>query len=184
MNAVAALKRHVAEVTLAEIATAAGVSRQALYLHFGSRAGLLTEMVRNRDAYSGDVRRMIKAIQHPEPRAAVEQFVRLWFRHVQSILPVARAMEASAPTDDAAQAALEDRMETLRQAIAKVVDRLVEAKLLADRWTPRQAIDWFWSRTHLDVWHHLAVDRRWDPDLVAERVAQSLWTDLVSDAPD
>jgi len=47
------------------------------------------------------------------------------------------------------------------------------------RWTRQEATDWFWSRTHMDVWSHLAVDRGWPAERVIEHVIDSLWSDLI-----
>jgi len=48
------------DVVQAEIAAKAGVSRQTIYLAFGGRAGLLVAMLRNRDAHSGQVARLME----------------------------------------------------------------------------------------------------------------------------
>jgi AcrR family transcriptional regulator len=45
-------------VTIAEIAAAAGVSRQLIYFHFQNRAGLLVAMARHHDVRSGFVERV------------------------------------------------------------------------------------------------------------------------------
>jgi hypothetical protein len=71
-------------------------------------------------------------------------------------------------------------MVDLREAIHVVVDRLADSGELADDWTRDHAIDWIWSRTHIDVWSQLAVDRKWKPDQVVKRVTASLWSDLVN----
>ena len=45
-------ERGIADLTVAEIAAAAGVSRQLVYFHFANRAGLLVAMTRHQDARS------------------------------------------------------------------------------------------------------------------------------------
>jgi len=49
------IERGTVDETVAEIAAAAGVSRQLVYFHFDNRAGLLTAMARQRDESSGFV---------------------------------------------------------------------------------------------------------------------------------
>ena len=69
-------ERGRADVSLGEIAKAAGVTRQSIYIGFGGRAGLLTAMARHADDRSEHARRMReisrgtaddpKALQHLE----------------------------------------------------------------------------------------------------------------------
>lgn len=174
-------ERGVSGVTLAEIAAAAGVSRQAVYLHFGNRAGLLIGMVRHRDATSTKARKMIRLAKDAPCLATLDRFVRLWFGYVAEILPVARAIEAASSSDEDAAAAWQDRMETLRTLIREIVDALADSRQLTARWTREEATDWFWCRTHIDVWSQLVADRGWRPEAVADRIIQSLWTDLAGD---
>ena len=171
-------ERGVGAVTLAEIAATAGVTRQSVYLHFGNRAGLLIEMVRHRDATSATVRRMLAAAQEAHVEAGFAGFTRLWFRHVAAIQPVARAIEAASANDLDAAAAWQDRMGSLRGVLRGIVDRLADAGRLAPGWTRDEATDWLWSRTHIDVWNQLVLERNWKPNEVVSRVTRSLWSDL------
>jgi AcrR family transcriptional regulator len=173
-------KHGVGAVTLAEIAAAAGVTRQSVYLHFGSRAGLLIEMVRHRDRTSATVRKMAAAAQEAHSEAGFGRFTRLWFRHVAAILPVARAIEAASVSDPDAAAAWKDRMQSLRAVLGGIVARLAAADRLDSGWTKDEATDWLWSRTHIDVWRQLVVERNWTPSDVVSRVTSSLWSELTN----
>ena len=114
-----------------------------------------------------------------DSKAGLERFIRLWFKHVAVILPVARSIEAAASSDADARAAWDDRMEELRKNMRTIVDCLSQAAQLAGHWTREDATDWFWSRAHIDVWSHLVADRRWPPEQAVRRVTESLWADLV-----
>jgi AcrR family transcriptional regulator len=171
-------KHGVGAMTLAEIAASAGVTRQSVYLHFGSRAGLLIEMVRHRDRTSATVRKMVAAAQEAHSEVGFGRFTRLWFRHVAAILPVARAIEAASVSDPDAAAAWEDRMQSLRALLRGIVDRLAATDQLGPAWTKDEATDWLWSRTHIDVWRQLVVERNWNPSDVVDRVSSSLWSEL------
>ena len=54
-----AAERESLDLTFAEIARDVGVSRQTLYLAFGSRGKFILAMLDNRDAHSPEVARMI-----------------------------------------------------------------------------------------------------------------------------
>ena len=56
------IERGSVDVTVAEIAVAAGVSRQLVYFHFENRAGLLTAMARHRDEASGFIDEVARSI--------------------------------------------------------------------------------------------------------------------------
>lgn len=62
-------------VTVAEIAAAAGVSRQLVYFHFENRAGLLAAMARHHDVESGFVQRVAASRALP-PVEALEALLR------------------------------------------------------------------------------------------------------------
>jgi AcrR family transcriptional regulator len=168
-----------AAVTLADIAAAAGVSRQTIYLQFGSRAGLLIATARLRDDTSPVVREMSVTAREAHSKIEFDRFIRLWFEHVTVILPIARAIEAAAASDPDARAAWQERMDANRRVIRKIVGRLADAGHLAKRWTREEATEWFWSRIHINVWSQLVADRKWSPEKVVERVIDSLWHDLV-----
>src|SRR5262245_64994880 len=70
-------------VSQAEIAAAAGVSRQTLFIAFGSRAGLLTAMARNKDRQSDHVSRLIEVFRADtvDP-AAFRRYIETWLDYL------------------------------------------------------------------------------------------------------
>jgi AcrR family transcriptional regulator len=174
-------QRGLAAVTLAEIAAAAGVSRQAIYLHFGNRAGLLTAIARYLDSTSSLVREMMATVREDYTKAGLEKFIRLAFQYAAVIFPFARAMEAAAAGDADARTAWEDWVEAYLRTIRLMIDGLAESGQLSNRWTREEATDWLYSRIHIDVWNQLVVDRKWPPERLLARVTESLWRDLIGD---
>jgi len=174
-------QRGLAVVTLADIAAAAGVSRQTIYLQFGNRAGLLTAIARHIDSTSR-LRGMMATIREDHTKAGLEKFIRLVFEHAAVIFSFARAVEAAAASGDAdARVAMEDRVNAFLRATRLMIDGLAESGQLSKRWTREEATDWLYSRLHIDVWNQLVVDRKWPPKRVLERVTESLWRDLLTD---
>jgi AcrR family transcriptional regulator len=104
-------------LTVADVAAAAGVSRQLVYVHFENRAGLLVAAVRRHDVRSGFAGRAAEA-RVLAPVAALERLLREWFAYLPEILPVARALEAAAVNGDDGGAAWRDRMGGLREVLA------------------------------------------------------------------
>ncbi|HUG26043.1 TetR/AcrR family transcriptional regulator [Piscinibacter sp.] len=168
-----------ASVPLLEIARAAGVSRQTVYVHFGSRAGLLLAMVEHRDATSPELARLRRVRQELPPVEALEATVRAWFKYVPVVFNVAHALQAAAATDADARQAWESRMRLLRGGLLGVMQRLHADGHLARGWTPETATDWCYHLVHIDSWQHLVVERRWKPADVAQRTVATLQAALL-----
>lgn len=171
-----------AAISLVEVAREAGVSRQTLYLLFGSRAGLLMAMVDHMDERSAAAPRLAGARQALSPRDAFEPYVRAWFDYLPQVFPVARALAAAATMGDGeAQAAWESRMKLLRGGFLQVTRALHDAGALRAGWTPAAAADWLFNLTHVDTWQHLVVEGRWKPRDAIDRVVATLRETLLAE---
>jgi AcrR family transcriptional regulator len=151
-----------AEVTIAAIANASGVSRQLIYFHFGNRAGLLTAMARHRDETSA-LPAEAAASRRMDPVPGLERLLRAWFAHVPDILPVARALEAALITGDEGGTAWRDRLAELHEALRIAFDRLDRHGQLAEGWTVEDATDWTWATVQPGMWDYLVGERGWKP---------------------
>jgi AcrR family transcriptional regulator len=174
-----ARERGVHAVTVADIAAASGVSRQLVYHHFDSRAGLLVAMARHHDAAVGFRRRVVEARSLP-PVEALEALLRLWCDYIPDILPVARALEAAVITGDEGGAAWRDRMADIHEAFRLAVERVAEEGRLAPGWTVATAADWIAARNHISTWQHLVVEAGWSPSDYVERTVASILAEVVA----
>jgi AcrR family transcriptional regulator len=117
-------RRGDARVTMAQIAKAARVSRQAVYLHFADRADLMVALARHLDQSLGlpaDIRRIAEA---PSGAAMIEMQVSLQARLNPAVWAVARALDAVRRTDAAAERAWQDRLDDRLGGCRGVVARL------------------------------------------------------------
>jgi AcrR family transcriptional regulator len=169
-----ARERGTAAATVAEIAAAAGVSRQLIYVHFSNRAGLLVAMTRQQDARSGFRERAL-ATRALEPVTALEALIRAWHDYLPEILPVADELEAALITGDDGADAWHDRMGELHEALRLAMQRVD----LAPGWTPEAAADWAWARCQPSNWRHLVQERGWDPAEYALRTSASVLGELL-----
>lgn len=168
-------ERGTVDVTVAEIAAAAGVSRQLVYFHFDNRAGLLTAMARHHDESSGFVDAVAES-QTMSPAEGFEHLLRAWCGYMPTIVPVARALEAALMSDDDGGSAWRQRMGELRGALRLAVGRLE----LAPGWTADAAADWAWSRIQPTTWQHLVGERGWSAEEYTDRTVRSLLAELVA----
>jgi AcrR family transcriptional regulator len=167
------------DLTMGAVAQAACVSRQTVYVQFGGRAGLLVQMVRERDASNPRGERVAAALAVPDPVDALGALVRElagWWREIH---PVARALYAAAATDAAARAAWEDRMKHLHEFCDQAVGRLADAGVLASGWKPALATDWLAAQLNPLGWLLLVEDSGWTQKRYVERTAETVRTVLV-----
>lgn len=146
---------------LEDIAADAGVTRQTVYLHFGSRGGLLTALVAHMDELH-DLGAQVAEIQAiADPVEALERILGFAASFEPKIHGVAMALTRLAPSDPDAAAALEDRMRLRRAGYAEMLRRIDEAGRLSPAWTARQVADILWETTAPSSFEHLVVERGW-----------------------
>ena len=168
-------ERGNAAISLVDVAAEAGLSRQTLYLMFGSRSGLLLAVVDQLDDTSQVPARLAALRQGMPATDSFEPYLRTWFEYIPVVLPVARALLAAAATGDAdARRAWDSRMQKLRGGFLQLAKGLKAAGQLRDGWTPEAAADWIYAQTHVDVWQHLVVESGWKPQTAVARIVGGL----------
>jgi AcrR family transcriptional regulator len=170
------------DLTMGAVATAAAVSRQTVYVQFGSRAGLLVQMVRERDEANPRRERVAAAIASPDPVEALVALTRALGGWWPDIHPMAHALYAASLTDEGARAAWEDRMAHLHEFTDAVVERLAEDEVLAHGWDPPLASDWLAAQLNPLGWVLLVKDSGWTQSLYEQRMATIVQGVLVDPA--
>src|SRR5579862_3918482 len=95
-------RRKGADVSMAEIANAARLSRQAVYLHFADRSDLMLALVRHAHEKLGAAKRLRKVEEARTGVGALRVWVALQAQMNPSVWSVARALEVVRRTDEAA----------------------------------------------------------------------------------
>jgi AcrR family transcriptional regulator len=167
-------KRHGRGVSMDDIAHAAGLSRQAVYLHFGSRAELLVATVRYVDEKNELPRRIRGIAAAGGGKETLEAFVDFWGGYIPKIFGLAKALLDSRASDPAAAAAWEDRMSAVRDGCRSVVECIVRDGLLAAEWTPRAAAEMMWAMFSVASWENLTRDLGWSNNDYVEKMKLAL----------
>ncbi|MCP5151856.1 MAG: TetR/AcrR family transcriptional regulator [Ectothiorhodospiraceae bacterium] len=148
-------------VRMGDIARAAGVSRQAVYLHFATRTELLVAATRHLDAQLDLDGRLARSRAAGSGVERLHRYIEFWGDYVPRIHAVARALLAARDTDEAAAAAWGDRMAALRDGCRAAVEALRDDGALAAGWSADSATDVLWTLLLVPSWEHLTRDCGW-----------------------
>lgn len=168
-------------VTLEAVADEAGLSRQTVYVHFGSRTGLLIAMVQHMDE-SGALHELVQRVfDAPTALDALNAVVNVHAEYHPIAYPVARILMASRHDDEAIKTAWDERMASRRNLHHGVVEWLERDGLLMPQWDVETATDMLWGLTSWQLWEALVVDRRWSTDAYLRHLRTLLRRTLVAD---
>lgn len=146
---------------MSDIAKAAGISRQALYLHFPNRADLLVattrhiDSVKNVDARLADSRSACSGIER------LHAFIEAWGSYIPEIHGISVALRAMRDSDKAAADAWNDRMQAVRHGCQAAVRALAEDGMLRPDLTEETATDLLWMLLSVENWESLVRNRGW-----------------------
>ena len=150
-----------ARVSMADVAEAVGMTRQSVYLHFGSRAGLLMALVHRADERFEIIEQLEAALEVEGGAARLDACLGVWLDFVPKIHPVARHLIRIRADDADAAEAWGDRMKSLRRLFRLLVRSLRDEGVLDPGWTVSRATDYLWAGCSVQVWDLLVVERGW-----------------------
>lgn len=151
------------DARLEDVAADAGVTRQAVYLHFGSRAGLLLALVDHMDSRLGLYARIEENRAIGDPVARLDAVLSLMADYEPKIHRVAMVLFHAAQTDADVRAAFDDRMSRRRADLARVIKELRARGRLVKTWTSAEIIDLLWQAGAPPSYDLLVVQRGWKP---------------------
>src|SRR5215217_522645 len=114
-------------VRMRDVAEAAGISRQAVYPHFSSRAELMVATARYGDEVRGLDERLRRYRAATSGVERLEAFVEFWGNYIPEIYGIARALLAARETDEAVAAAWDDRMGVVHAACRNTAEPIRHA---------------------------------------------------------
>lgn len=151
-------------VRMSDIARAAGISRQALYLHFDARADLLIETTRYMDEVMGVGERLQPSRQATTGSERLSAFVAFTGGHWPNVQGVARALLAMRETDPEAEVAWQNRMDAIREGCQAAIEMLASEHRLADGWTVETATDLLCMMLSFESWDQLIRRYGWSSE--------------------
>lgn len=148
-------------VRMADIAKAAGISRQALYLHYPNRADLLVATTRHIDAVKHVDARLAPSRSATTGAGRLDAFIDAWGNYIPEIYGVGRALMAMQDSDAEARHAWSNRMQAMREGCEAAVRALDQDGLLAPGLMVAEATDLLWTLLSVRNWEHLTRDCGW-----------------------
>lgn len=145
LDAALACLREEGSLTMAKVAEKAGLSRQAVYLHFPGRDALLTALQTRQPATLP----LPDTATAPSARVALGRLITAQ-AHAD---PALAALEESPAASDARIA-----------ACAQIAARFKAEGALAPQLSPDTAADLLWSLTGPRLWRELVVGRGWSAE--------------------
>jgi AcrR family transcriptional regulator len=149
---------------MSAIAAAAGISRQALYLHFPDRAALLlalVDYVDDREQLGVGVGAVYSA---PDGPGKLRAFLQMQAWRNPRIASTARALDASRRGDPASEQAWRNRRDRRLRAARMIAGTLREEGNIDPSWPAEDAATLIWELTSFRVWDDLVSDAGLAPE--------------------
>ncbi len=151
-----------------DIAKRAGITRQALYLHFRTRAELLIATTYYLDEVKGVEERLIPSRAARSGIERLDAFIEAWGSYIPEIYVIAEALLAMKDTDEAAAKAWDDRMRDMRQGCEAAIRALNSDNMLSPAYPPAQATDVLWTMLSVRNWEQLTIECGWPQERYIE----------------
>lgn len=148
-------------VRMTDIASGAGISRQALYLHFSTRAELLIATTHFLDDLKGANERLQASRQAASGTERLDAYIDAWGDYIPEIYGIAKALLAMSDTDEEAKDAWAKRMQDMREGCQAAVELLASDKMLVRDHSIEQATDILWTLLSVRNWQQLTQECGW-----------------------
>lgn len=173
-------KYGAARVRMEDLARGAGISRQALYLHFPSRTDLMVALIDHITEEVGGASLFRDAAAVADPGEALERSLRASVQYFARIRDVVIALDVARHTDEGAAQVWNQRMEARHRGIRRAVSRLAKEGRLRPGWTVGKVTDAIWMFSAPRAYLDLVVERGWSHETVEELLIALLGTFLVA----
>ncbi len=158
------------DVSMSKIAKETGVSRQALYLHFGSRVELMIATVQYVDDIKGLNERLKLFNNAKSGIEMLEACIDVWGNYIPEIYGLAKALLKTRDTDKDTSIAWNSCMTDLRDVCKKTIEELDKEKLLSTEWTQKEATEMFWTIISIQNWEQLTIECNWTNEQYIQRM--------------
>ena len=155
-------------IRMTDIAERAGVTRQALYLHFSTRAELLSAATYYVEDLHRSQDRLVASRAAKTGLERLDAYIDAWGNFIPDIYGTAKALMAMSDTDDAAATTWRARMRDMREGCEAAILALKRDKMLSATYAPEYATDLLWMLLSVRNWEHLNIACGWSQEQYIE----------------
>lgn len=167
---------------MADIAKRAGISRQAIYLHFANRADLLIATTFYVDELKQSDARLAPSRAAKTGRERLDAYIEAWAGYLPEIYPIGKALIVMSPTDEEARSAWSQRMQDMREGCEAAINALKRDGNLTPAMSASQAADLLWTMLLLPNWEHLTQVCGWSQKQYVKHITATARRLFVIDA--
>ena len=168
-------------LSMGKIAKASGISRQALYLHFTSRAELLIATTRYVDEVKELNQRLEKIQQCSSGQEMLQVLIKEWGNYIPEVYGVSKALMMTKDTDEAAAKAWSEIMGCLYDVCVEIIKKLSEENKRSLDWDEKSAADFLWTLISIQSWEQLTLECNWSNDQYISHIIQTVMASIVSE---
>ena len=166
-------------ISLDRIADAAGVSRQTIYVQFGSKLGVLTAMVEEIDRVG--LKELSDTLREgTNPLQLLRSVIPLDFAYMQKNSKIFCRFRAQAVSDPDFRAVLDGRMAGRLNSIRGVLAWLHSEGKLNAGWTVDEAAEWLFTITGFHTYDEMVNLHGWTLEHLNRRVLEAVETMLLT----
>jgi AcrR family transcriptional regulator len=166
------LEKRIEKNRMSDIAKAVGISRQALYLHYPTRAELLIATTKHIDTVKKVNKRLELSRTAGSGVERLHFFIKAWGGYIPEIHGISVALRNMRKNDKAAAEAWDDRMQAVRHGCqAAVVAIAKDGKLKFDL-SEQIATDILWTLLTIENWEKLVINCGWLQSAYEEKMIE------------
>ena len=173
------LETRIDKNRMSDIAKAVGISRQALYLHYPTRAELLIATTKHIDTVKKVDQRLELSRAAGSGLERLHFFIKAWGGYIPEIHGMSVALRNMRKNDKAAAEAWDDRMQAVRHGCQAAVRAIAKDGKLRSDLTEQVATDILWTLLTVENWEKLVLDCAWSQSAYEDKMIELAVTALL-----
>ena len=166
------LETRIDKNRMSDIAKAVGISRQALYLHYPTRAELLIATTKHIDTVKKVDERLELSRAAGSGLERLHFFIKAWGGYIPEIHGISVALRNMRKNDKAAAKAWDDRMQAVRHGCQAAVRAIAKDGKLKSDLTEQVATDILWTLLTVENWEKLVLDCAWSQSAYEDKMTE------------